>query len=243
MFDDLKKRGFQVLTLYHAEAILEHDMGTAARDLETALSNIRIPIEELVRGGGGEGELTQRIRNELADIHGWKKHNFEIKKVVDGKEKESTSHELDHVKTFGSWTMAMEIEWNNKDTFFDRDLENFKRLHGEGAISIGGIITRGETLQEGMREMIEAFARKRGIDSVEKLEPFDYLPTKRQRELIEKAVVKRGSFEAGWSRVFVADKFADSTTHWKKLEDRVRRGVGNPCPLLLVGIPRDVVVL
>jgi Restriction endonuclease BglII len=33
--------------------------------------------------------------------------------------------------------VALEIEWNNKDPFFDRDLENFKRLHAEGAISVG----------------------------------------------------------------------------------------------------------
>ena len=60
---------------------------------------------------------------------GWVKHNFEIKKIVDGKEKESISHEIDHVKVFDSGTFALEIEWNNKDPFYDRDLENFKRLH------------------------------------------------------------------------------------------------------------------
>jgi len=29
--------------------------------------------------------------------------------------------------------------------------------------------------------------------------------------------------------------------HWRKLEDRVRRGVGNPCPLLLIGLPASIV--
>lgn len=42
--------------------------------------------------------------------------------------------------------LALEIEWNNKDPFFDRDLENFKRLHAEGAISVGVLITRGASL-------------------------------------------------------------------------------------------------
>jgi len=41
----------------------------------------------------------------------------------------------------------------------------------------------------------------------------------------------------------VSDKFGEATTHWRKLEERVRRGLGNPCPLLLVGIPREVVVI
>lgn len=242
MFESLKRRGFQVVTLHHAEAILEHDMKGAVVDLEAVLAGIAIPVEELVRGGGGEGELTQRMRRGLADPHGWIKHSFEIKKIVDGVEKESISHAVDHVKVFEQGTFALEIEWNNKDPFFDRDLENFKRLHAEGAISVGGIITRGASLHEGMREIIEAFAVKRGVDCLSKLGEF-YSPTARQKELIEKAAESAGSFAAGWAKAFVADKFGEATTHWGKLEDRVERGVGNPCPLLLIGIPRGVVVV
>lgn len=242
MFEKIKKNGFQVLALHHAEAILRHDMSSAVKELESALLDISIPVEELVYGGGGEGEQTQRLRKALAGTHGWKKHNFEIKKIIDGKETESVSHELDHVKTYPSGTFALEIEWNNKDPFFDRDLENFKRLHADGAISIGAIVTRGVTLQDGMRELIEAFARKNGINSVSKLSGF-YTPTPRQKDLIEKAVKSRGSFPTGWAHAFVSDKFGEATTHWRKLEDRVSRGVGNPCPLLLIGIPKSVVIV
>jgi len=84
MFEKIKKKGFQVLTLHHAEAILKHDMSAAVTELETLLLDVNIPVEELVRGGGGEGELTQRLRRTLADTYGWKKHSFEIKKFVDG---------------------------------------------------------------------------------------------------------------------------------------------------------------
>lgn len=165
MFEKIKKKGFQVLALHHAEAILKHDMSSAVSEIETILSAISVPVEELVYGGGGEGELTQRIRRSLADGFGWKKHNFEIKKIVDGKEKESISHEIDHVKVFPTGTFALEIEWNNKDPFFDRDLENFKRLHADGVISIGAIITRGVSLQDDMRGLIAAFARKNNAHS------------------------------------------------------------------------------
>lgn len=242
MFDKIKNKGFQVVALHHAEAILEHDMGNAVLELESVLDEIIIPAEELVRGGGGEGELTQRMRHVLADRFGWKKHNFEIKKIVDGTERESTSHEIDHVKKFPTGTFALEIEWNNKDPFFDRDLENFKRLHADGAISIGAIVTRGTTLQDSLREVVAEFARQNGIDCHEKLLAY-YEPTKRQIAIIERAAKSRGSFEDGWAHAFVGDKFGEATTHWRKLEDRVRRGVGNPCPLLLIGIPRQVIVL
>lgn len=154
MFERIKKKGFQILALHHAEAILKHDMADAVTDLEKVLLDVRIQAEELVRGGGGEGELTQRMRRALADDFGWKKHNFEIKKIVDGEEKESISHEIDHVKRFKTGTFALEIEWNNKDPFFDRDLENFKRLHADGVISIGAIITNTNALlQEGLQVM------------------------------------------------------------------------------------------
>lgn len=241
MFEALKQFGFEILTLHHAEAILKHDMATAAAEIEAVLSAAQLPAEELVRGGGGEGELTQRLRRALADL-GWKKHKFEIKKTVDGVEKESISHEIDHVKQFEQGTFALEIEWNNKDPFFDRDLENFKRLHADGVISIGCIITRGSSLQNSLRDLITAFAKKNRIDSLAAAQAY-YAPTERQRTNIDRASMSKGSFHEGWAHAFVSDKFGEATTHWRKLEDRVRRGVGNPCPLVLIGIPKDVVTV
>ena len=240
MLNSLVDRGFEVLALHHAEAILNHDMPEALTEIERVLGDIELPVEELVRGGGGEGQLTQRMRRALANF-GWNKHNFEIKKIVDGEEKESVSHEIDHVKRFALGTFALEIEWNNKDPFFDRDLENFKRLHADGVISIGGIITRGSSLQNSLRVNIARFARDRGISSVEKLSEY-YNPTGRQIANIERAIKVTGSFDEGWAHAFVSDKFGEATTHWRKLEDRMRRGIGNPCPLLLIGIPDSILV-
>ena len=49
----------------------------------------------------------------------------------------------------------MEIEWNNKDPFYDRDLENFKRLHADGAISVGimGLGTLGSSAADALRHL------------------------------------------------------------------------------------------
>tara|TARA_E500000305_G_scaffold93359_1_gene81812 strand:- start:2880 stop:3608 length:729 start_codon:yes stop_codon:yes gene_type:complete len=240
VFERLKERGFEVLALHHAEAILKHDMPEAIDELQDVLLGATLPVDELVYGGGGEGALTQRLRNKLSIVYGWKKHNFEVKRIVDGVEKESISHEIDHVKVFDTGTFALEIEWNNKDPFYDRDLENFKRLHADGVISIGGIITRGSSLQSGLRDLIEKFAVREGISDVAALSHY-YAPTDRQKRLIDRATESKGSFAKGWAHTFVGDKFGEATTHWRKLEDRVNRGVGNPCPLLLIGIPKDIV--
>src|SRR5258708_20585030 len=77
---------------------------------------------------------------------GWQKFIFEIRKIINGVEREAISHEVDHVKEFDGHKLALEIEWNNKDPFFDRDLENFKRLHAEGAISVGVVVTPASSL-------------------------------------------------------------------------------------------------
>ena len=43
--------------------------------------------------------------------------------------------------------MALEIEWNNKDPFYDRDLNNFRLLFELRAIEVGVLVTRGSELQ------------------------------------------------------------------------------------------------
>jgi hypothetical protein len=136
MLDVLREKGFEIQFVSHAGAILERDFPAALEELEAALSSFEIPITEIIGSGGGETNGTQRMRHALSDL-GWKKVHFEIKKTINGVERESISHEVDHAKQFDGNTVALEIEWNNKDTFYDRDLENFKRLHAEGAISIG----------------------------------------------------------------------------------------------------------
>jgi hypothetical protein len=239
MLDRLQAKGFEVAALHHAEAILQSDMPSAVIEIEQALIDLSIPIEELVRGGGGEGKVTQRMRRSFRSLK-WRKHNFKIVKTIDDEPRESLSHQIDHVKRFDKGTLALEIEWNNKDPFFDRDLETFKRLHADGGISVGTIVTRGTSLQAAMRDLVAGFARARSLESIEQLEQF-YEPTKRQRKNIERAVAAKGSFAEGWAHSFVSDKFGEATTHWRKLEERVARGAGNPCPLLLIGIPRGVV--
>jgi hypothetical protein len=241
MLTKLQRRNFQVLALHHAEAILRHDLEAVERELEKALLNVKIPAVELIRGGGGESDNTQRLRNALSQL-GWAKTQFTITKTINGRTSASITHEIDHVRQCDLGTVALEIEWNNKDPFFDRDLENFKRLHAEGAISVGVIVTRGESLQEALRDIVERFAQKHGIRSLRDLSQF-YTPTPRQRTAIARAAESLGCFEKGWAKTFVSDKFGEATTHWRKLRDRVDRGVGNPCPLVLIGLPRDIVLL
>jgi hypothetical protein len=141
MFEALRERGYQFEFASHAAAILTVDFPEAIGEIEQALDGFSIPIEEIVGSGGGETKGTQRLRRALARLN-WPKANFTIEKRLNDVPRGSTSHEVDHVRSFESGVIALEIEWNNKDPFFDRDLENFKRLHAEGAISVGVIVSR-----------------------------------------------------------------------------------------------------
>jgi hypothetical protein len=243
IFAPLRSKGFQIEFHSHARAILLSDFAAPVRELVEVLEATTIPIEEIVASGGGEAKGTQRLRKALV-AEGWKKGRFKISKVINDQEKESTTHEVDHVRSTSEGTLALEIEWNNKDPFFDRDLENFKRLHAEGAISAGILVTRGESLQANLRTLVRRFAEQKAIDSFDDLQPFGVQPTPRQRAAIEARVSRAAqpaSFKDAWTDHFVSDKFGAATTHWAKLVDRIRRGVGNPCPLLNIGLPDTIV--
>lgn len=243
MFERLIEAGFDLAIRNHAGAILHVDFPEIAKELEDALLDVRIPIEELVGSGGGEAPSTQRLRKGLY-ASGWPKHNFDFKLIVDGKETVSNSHEIDHVRRTDGGTIALEIEWNNKDPFFDRDLENFQRLHAQSAISVGVLIARGASMQAAMLGLVERCIIKHGfLVEEEMVAAFGMKDrTRRQRENVQRLVDMQVPFARAFARQFVADKFGQATTHWSKLEDRIHRGVGNPCPLLLVGLPVGVIV-
>jgi hypothetical protein len=244
MLESLTAKGFQVEFHSHAKAILSVDFPQAVAELESALTTTTIPIEEIIAGGGGETKGTQRLRKAMTAA-GWSKMTFTVERTINGVRRESQSHSVDHVRTFGDGTrIALEIEWNNKDPFYDRDLENFKRLHADGAISAGVIVTRGRPLHDKLREMVRRFVDERRIASFEDLAEWGYQPTARQRRLISERVNRARKplpFSEAFISQFVGDKFGEATTHRRKLEDRIRRGVGNPCPLLLVGLPPSIV--
>ncbi len=243
MFDTLVEKKFQLEFVSHAKAILEVDFPEAVTELEAVLVNATVPIEEIIAGGGGEAKGTQRLRRALTAAS-WVKTNFVVEKRINGEPRESQSHEVDHVRQFDAGRIALEIEWNNKDPFFDRDLENFERLHADGAISVGMIVTRGQSLHANMRDMVRRFFDERQVQDFEGLREWGYEPTSRQRTTIKNQTERRRNpltFREAFVNKFVSDKFGEATTHWRKLADRVQRGVGNPCPLLLIGLPDSIV--
>ncbi|MCX6359436.1 MAG: BglII/BstYI family type II restriction endonuclease [Armatimonadetes bacterium] len=239
--DRLASLGYQVEFRAHAQAIMERDFPDEAAELVSILEPFSVHVDELLRVGGGESEPTQRLRGALASA-GWTKHRFRIERRVDGRPLDSISHEIDHVRHSGPHMLALEIEWNNKDTFFDRDLENFKRLHSDAIISVGCIITRGETFHDSLAGLVHARIEELGVESPDHVRSILGIErTIRQQGLVADGRTHGSSFCEAFARQFVSDKFGTATTHWRKLQERLSRGLGGACPLLLVGIPRAVI--
>jgi hypothetical protein len=63
--------------------------------------------------------------------------------VVDKSEYAAPTHKVDCYKN----RVALKVEWNNKDPFFDRNLNNFRLLFDLRATDAGVIITRCTELQ------------------------------------------------------------------------------------------------
>ena len=220
----------------HAAAILGSDYPEVCEDLIVVLESLEIPHAQVLAGGGGKSAMTQSLERSLR-TRGWGKKVFRISQTIDGDVVDSTTHEIDHVRGVPDERpgIALEIEWNNKDPFYDRDLEAFGRLHRLGVISVGVLITRGPSLQAALRDVfLEYYAsltEEALAEVVAGFRPKFRDKVERASSMIDQAsLVARAKFQS---------KYGEATTHWKKLMSRIDRGLGNPCPLLLVGIERS----
>lgn len=239
--DRLRAEGFDVEATNHAAAILARDFHDGLTELCDVLAGFKIRCAEMLGSGGNKSPHTERL-GAMLEARGWRKRNIEVTKLVDGVSKWGMTHEIDHVRDFEQGTLALEIEWNNKDPFFDRDLENFQRLHADGAISVGVIVTRGASLQSAVRTILIDCAKANGLDSLDDFERLGIKePTANQRKTIRRRLA--GADFATAVASVLAGKYGESTTHWSKLMERLARGVGNPCPLLLLGLPASCVTI
>lgn len=126
----------------HALAILRSDFPNEYNDILDVLTRFRLHKSWINTGGGRKSKVSEWIDGELLKL-GWEAKKFDTKITVDEHTYESPTHEVDCLKN----GIALEIEWNNKDPFYDRDLNNFRLLFDLRVISVGIIITRCDDLQ------------------------------------------------------------------------------------------------
>lgn len=126
----------------HATAILYNDFPAEWQDIIEVLTSFRLRRSEIESPGGRKSPIAEALDSAFY-ARGWVEKSFQTEVVVDQRVMNSPTHEVDCYKH----QVALEVEWNNKDPFFDRDLNNFRLLFDLRAISVGIIITRSDDLQ------------------------------------------------------------------------------------------------
>jgi hypothetical protein len=139
---------YEVHEWKHASAILAQDFPREWNDIVEVLMAFRLRKSWIEVGGKNKSDVSKQIDSEFYR-RGWEEKLFETAIVVDGQTTESPTHKVDCFKN----RVALEIEWNNKDPFYDRDLNNFRLLFDLRVASVGVIITRRDELQDIFNEL------------------------------------------------------------------------------------------
>jgi hypothetical protein len=141
-FPETIRTRYEIHEWRHASSILQHDFPIEYAEICDVLERFRLCKTFITTPGGGKSQVSGWLDGELAR-YGWLEKVFDTSVVVDGNAMVSPTHAVDCYKN----RVALEIEWNNKDPFFDRDLNNFRLLFELRVISVGVIITRADSLQ------------------------------------------------------------------------------------------------
>jgi len=237
----LNLAGYEIYFTRFSDSILADHFKDAIKDLESILSSYYIQESQIIEPGGGLSSITQKLGTAFRE-KGWIKENIVSEHHVRGQKLTSESHEVDHYKSFERGNIGLEIEWNNKDPFYDRDLENFRKLHQIGELSVGIIVTRGYSLQIELMNTIVRF--------LESLYPFDLgtllnhisLSDLGKKKITKALVLTKKECIDKIATAIYQSKYGTATTHMSKLLLRIDRGVGNPCPCILIGIGKERLV-
>ncbi|HRJ97022.1 MAG TPA: BglII/BstYI family type II restriction endonuclease, partial [Fimbriimonadaceae bacterium] len=146
--DDFPDPRFDVYEWRHASAILRTDFPSEWSDLCEVLGRFRVLRSQVVVGGGGKSKVAQTLDREFK-LRGWVEKQFRTQIRVDESSYDSPTHKVDCFKN----RVALELEWSNKDPFFDRDLNNFRLLFDLRAVSVGIIITKAASLRPIFEEL------------------------------------------------------------------------------------------
>jgi hypothetical protein len=127
----------------HATAILQSDFRQEFNEILGALRAFKLRRSDILTPGGGRSPIPIFIDGFLGKV-GWGEKSFDVKITVDGHPVPIPTHKIDNFKN----RVGVEVEWNNKTEFYDRDLNNFRLLNSLNVLSVGVIITRVSELQK-----------------------------------------------------------------------------------------------
>lgn len=137
------RENYEVHEWKHACAILKTDFPNEWRDICEVFTDFRLKRSHISVGGGRKSLVAESIDSAF-EARGWQERKFQTQIKVDDATYDSPTHSVDCFKN----KIGLEIEWNNKDPFFDRDLNNFRLLFDLRSLAVGVIVTRRDELQD-----------------------------------------------------------------------------------------------
>ncbi len=139
---------YRVKEWRNAAGILHTACPAEWAELIDVLRAFRLLRSEIIAAGKNRSPISRRLDGALC-ARGWIEKSFATAVMIDGVQYDSPTHSVDCFKG----RVALEVEWNNKDPFFDRDLNNFRLLFDLRAIDVGVIVTRSTELQPIFNEL------------------------------------------------------------------------------------------
>jgi hypothetical protein len=139
--EDVRTR-FECHEWRNAAAVLREAHGSEWQDVMEMLRAFTLPRSSIVEPGKNKTKVSKWV-DDFLGLRGWAETGFETAILVDDERRDSPTHKVDCFKH----GVGLEVEWNNKDPFYDRDLNNFRLLFELRVIEIGIIFTRCDELQ------------------------------------------------------------------------------------------------
>ena len=217
---------YEIHSYRSAAVILAESRPAEFADLIQALTNFSITTAMIRKAGGNESEMPKAFSKLLRPM-GWHETTISANLDVTLSWREPTvgskgskaktvkqeriikrtkyidGHKVDYVKG----KTAFDLEWNSKDQTFDRDLYAMAAFFQSGAIDVGVLVTRSQSLDEVFKSVGPALTKTGAVEMTKAGQP---RPTK--------------------------SKYGASTTWMGKLIYRLNAGRNAGCPILAVGI-------
>jgi hypothetical protein len=148
---------YEVLEYRHGLIILANAFAAEWQDVVHVLTGLELRRSHIEQLGGNQGPISRWLQEAFRD-RGWEEQSFDVAHTVNAETISSQTHKVDCFRN----RIALEVEWNSKDSVFVRDLAAFRLLYDLGCISVGVVVTRCTELQEIFNSLGQDIARKFG---------------------------------------------------------------------------------
>ncbi len=174
-FPSSVRRKFEIFSYRNAAAILSQNFPEEFSQIIRALEAFEITTTMIRMPGGSKGPVAKHV-DELFTAPSWQETRIAADlhvRLLPPKGDEALREYIragyldGHRIDFVSGKVAIDLEWNSKDQTYDRDLYAFSAFHAAGAIEVGVLLTRGNSLDTEFMRRLGKVLTKAGNEGTE----------------------------------------------------------------------------